>query len=285
MTTPSRIRVLIIERDKGVLAGCRDMLGPDIVVLGATTGEDAERLLSSQSVDALVSDWKLADMHLVDLLGGALERHPHLTLVVPYRYRNHPSLVARVGPGRVLPYVHTPLDPDELRARLTRNPGWKEAFEVSIEAEDGPDRPLPLHGVIESGVPIFVVGDSPCSREAFARRLHRSARCGQPFARIDCAALPEALLRDTLFGRPPGAFPDWADYEERLGLLERADAGTLFLDRIEAMSVALQLELLSVLETGAGELLIVAGSEVNPAKVPTERLRPDLLSRFRVLHV
>ena len=71
MISYSLSRVLIIDRDERLLIRCRETLGPEIIVLGARTGEEAEHLLLSQPVDALVSDWKLPDMHLVDLLDGS----------------------------------------------------------------------------------------------------------------------------------------------------------------------------------------------------------------------
>src|SRR5205814_3835789 len=90
-------------------------------------------------------------------------------------------------------------------------------------------------------------GESGTGKEYFANLVHRmSARHGQPFVEINCAAIPSELLESELFGHEKGAFTDAR--AQKLGMMEMANGGTLFLDEIGEMSPMLQVKLLRVLE-------------------------------------
>jgi serine/threonine-protein kinase PknK len=138
--------------------------------------------------------------------------------------------------------------------------------------------------VADTNVPVLFEGESGTGKELFARALHaRSGRASARFVAENCAALPDTLLENELFGHERGAFTG-ADAAAP-GLFERADGGTLFLDEVGDMSVNLQKRLLRVLQEG--EVRRVGGSSVRKVdvRVVTATNR-DLLSlvkdgRFR----
>ncbi|CAI8875346.1 sigma-54-dependent Fis family transcriptional regulator [Pseudomonas putida] len=102
--------------------------------------------------------------------------------------------------------------------------------------------------VLERDVPVFLQGETGTGKEAFAAALHRaSARAGQPFVAINCAAIPESLIESELFGYRGGSFTG-ARKDGMIGKLEQAHGGILFLDEIADMPLALQTRLLRVLE-------------------------------------
>ena len=102
--------------------------------------------------------------------------------------------------------------------------------------------------VLERDVPVFLHGETGTGKEAFATALHRaSTRAGQPLVAINCAAIPETLIESELFGYRGGSFTG-ARKEGRVGKLEQAHGGVLFLDEIGDMPLALQTRLLRVLE-------------------------------------
>ncbi|UDF32239.1 UNVERIFIED_ORG: sigma-54 dependent transcriptional regulator (plasmid) [Roseateles sp. XES5] len=144
----------------------------------------------------------------------------------------------------------------------------------------------------------LIIGETGAGKEVVARALHDiSARANKPFIAINCAALPENLIESELFGHEAGAFP--GALRPRIGKIEHANGGTLLLDEIETMPIALQIKLLRVLQErvitrlGSNEpvpldVRFIATSKVDlAAEVAAGRFRADLLYRLNVatLHV
>jgi transcriptional regulator of acetoin/glycerol metabolism len=127
--------------------------------------------------------------------------------------------------------------------------------ELDLEALAGGDAQM-AHAVhiarrlIDNGLPILLLGETGCGKSAFAEALHRaSRRAGGPFIPVNCAAIPETLIEGELFGYRPGAFTGAAREGARGKLLE-ANGGTLLLDVIGDMPLAVQTRLLRVLSEG-----------------------------------
>src|SRR5262245_31109222 len=144
--------------------------------------------------------------------------------------------------------------------------------------------------------PVLLIGESGTGKELLARALHKnSPRTGSPFVAVNCSAIPEALLESELFGHRRGAFTDARD--DRPGLFQAAQRGTVFLDEIGDMAPALQGKLLRVLQEkevhplGASapvpvDARIVTATHRNLATLVDEgRFRQDLLYRINVIEV
>ena len=151
-------------------------------------------------------------------------------------------------------------------------------------------------GRLEPGSTVLLTGESGTGKDLVAKVIHYlSSRADRPFLNITCSALPEPLLESELFGHEKGAFTDAR--QQKRGLLEQADEGTVFLDEIGEMAPALQAKLLRVLEEkafrrvgGTGDVrvdvrVIAATNRDLEALVREGRFREDLYYRLNVLRI
>jgi len=144
--------------------------------------------------------------------------------------------------------------------------------------------------------PVLILGESGTGKELLARTLHRtSLRSDGPFIAVNCSAIPETLLESELFGHRRGAFTD--AHQDRPGLFQTAEGGTIFLDEIGDMAPALQGKLLRVLQEKEVQPLggmmpvpidvrVVTATHRDLMRlVEAERFREDLMYRINVIEV
>ena len=144
---------------------------------------------------------------------------------------------------------------------------------------------------------VLVTGESGVGKDLVARTLHaESSRSRGPFVAVNCAGLTETLLESELFGHVKGSFT--GAYRDKIGKLQAADRGTLFLDEVGEMSLRMQALLLRFLESGElqrvgadergrrVDVRVVAATNRNLAeRVAAGEFREDLLYRLRVIHI
>ncbi|WP_293391915.1 sigma 54-interacting transcriptional regulator, partial [Nevskia sp.] len=136
---------------------------------------------------------------------------------------------------------------------LRREPGQRNA-QANIVGNAPPFKAALrlLEQAVDCAINVLLLGETGVGKELFARWLHNHGpRAGKPFVAVNCAAIPQELIEAELFGVRKGAFT--GAIESRTGRFERADGGTLFLDEIGDLSLAAQVKLLRVLQTGEVE--------------------------------
>jgi len=150
--------------------------------------------------------------------------------------------------------------------------------------------------VAPTSAAVLITGESGTGKELVARALHsNSRRASSPFVAINCAAMPESLMESEIFGHEKGAFT--GAVERRIGAMEAAQKGTLFLDELGEMPMAMQAKLLRVLEDlrfrrlggrteMQADIRIIAATNRDPMKaIQDGKLREDLYYRLNVFNI
>ncbi len=179
-----------------------------------------------------------------------------------------------------------------------RRTGAKSAGQVEIIGQSQPMRHMlqQLDKVVDTRVTVLIEGETGAGKELVASYVHyKSRRADKLFVGQNCAAMPETLLESELFGHKKGAFT--GAHEDKKGLFEIADEGTLFLDEVTEMPISLQSKLLRALQEGEVRPIgattekkvnvrIVAATNRNLEKEVAEgRFREDLYYRLKVFPV
>jgi two-component system response regulator AtoC len=177
-------------------------------------------------------------------------------------------------------------------------PAQDQAFQVVIGRSEPIQEAIALaYRVARSPIRmVLLAGETGTGKELFARGIHAASdRAAEPFAGINCAAIPESLLESELFGHERGAFTGAAT--RKLGLLELAKGGTVLLDEVAELSLALQAKLLRVLEDrtarrvgGVEEIdincrIIAATNESLEKSVARGTFREDLFYRLDAFRI
>lgn len=261
------MKLLIIEDDELLRRSLYDsLLDKGCEVLAADSLVDARSLLKSETFDVMISDMRLPDGDGLELLKEQRELHPEMEVVMMTAYANVDTAVKALKYG-AFDYLAKPVE-DDLLCKVLRNIGEKVTLSRRVESLadysmrefDGFVQFDQMIGtaamsdifsiaerVARSEATVLVQGQSGSGKGMLCKAIHRvSPRAKKPFVEINCSAIPEHLLESELFGYEKGAFTDAKS--NKLGLFEVAEGGTVFLDEIGDMPLALQAKILKVLE-------------------------------------
>jgi two-component system NtrC family response regulator len=232
----------------------------------STNPEEGLALLKQQPYDVLITDLHMGQMNGLELLGRARKIQPNCEVVMMTGYATVETAREALKRGAI-DYIGKPLEIDgELKPLLAGIINADPQDEAPSDEVDDP-RTQDVWGdfvgrgsvtlallkkvtkVARSDVPVLLQGESGTGKEVISGLLHRlSPRSERPFIKINCAALPEALLESELFGHKKGSFTGAT--ADRDGLFKAADGGTLLLDEIGEISRTFQPKLLRVLQDG-----------------------------------
>jgi two-component system response regulator PilR (NtrC family) len=306
-------KILVIDDE----ASMRELLGimlrkESYAVETADSRRQAAAILSRGPVDMVITDVKLPDGDGIEILRHLKAASPETVVVVMTAYGSTEAAVAALKLG-AQDYLIKPFDVEELKIVVRNalekqqlqeeNLRLKAEFRVQhgLESIIGVSPPMVkvfelIHSVAGTNSTILVQGESGTGKELVAKAVHAlSPRREAPFVSVNCAALPEHLLESELFGHMKGAFTD--AHQTKKGLFETAHRGTLLLDEVGEMPLAMQVKLLRALQekqvrrVGANEevevdvRVVAATNRSLEALVRERRFREDLFYRLNVIPI
>ncbi|MBI3417944.1 MAG: sigma-54-dependent Fis family transcriptional regulator [Verrucomicrobia bacterium] len=258
--------ILVVDDERNMRLSLESILTAEGYRMeGAASAEQGLNCLSQGEFFMVITDARLTGMNGYDFLGKVKAQRPDLPILMITAYAT-PKLAVEAIKAGALDYLAKPFAPEELllavarcaeRYRLLRENETlraraTEAYSLARIIGDSP-RMVELRQLVETIAPtnatVLILGESGTGKELIAGALHSlSRRRHANYTRINCAAIPENLLESELFGHEKGAFT--GALKQKLGRVEEADGGTIFLDEIGDMSRSLQAKLLRFLEDG-----------------------------------
>lgn len=306
-------RVLVVDDNAEMVRLLdQELTSSGLQVIPAASGAAGMRALRETHVDAVVTDLRMADFDGMDILRAAAESQPEAKVIIITAFASIPSAIEAIRQG-AFDYISKPFEIEELVLVLERaledSRLRRENHRLRGEVEQrygfdnliGTSRPMRevftlIRVAAQSDLSVLITGESGTGKELVAKAIHyNSARRKCPFVALNCAAIPETLLESELFGHVRGAFTGATT--TRKGLLEEARGGTVFLDEISEMPVALQAKLLRVLEEGevrplgsnrptTVEFRVLASTNRDPrGEIEAGNFRADLYYRLNVVEI
>lgn len=311
MSSTSSMNLLVVEDDPDFRETCaRWMTRKGHTVSAAANGHEALELFDRRSFDVAIVDMNMPGLTGLELLERMRAAQVETEVLILTGQGTIESAVNAMKLG-ACDYLTKPFPLDELEQRCLM--AWERArlqkenrqLKAIIERSQPTVRMVGdslrmrevfrlIERVAPTDKPVLIQGESGTGKELVARALQqRSHRASKPFVTINCAALPEQLVESELFGHRKGAFT--GANEDRAGLFEVADGGTLFIDEIGELPGALQPKLLRALEDGSirrvgshrerrvDVRLIAATNRTLVDEVAAGRFREDLYYRINVM--
>jgi two-component system response regulator PilR (NtrC family) len=278
------------------------------------SGEAGQRKLDSALYDVVITDIKMPNIDGIEVLRHAHKVSPDSAVILITAVDDYEAAVEAVKAGGAADYIRkSPAMVDEIKLAIRRalekvalsrqNFALKRdaATRNSVENIVGNSPAIErlkhtIRTVASTQSTVLIYGESGTGKELVARAVHScSPRAAEPFVSINCGAFPETLLESELFGYVKGAFT--GANQNKSGLFEVADRGTVFLDEIGEMNLSMQVKLLRVLQErcvrpvgGTDEVaidvrVIAATNRDLERQVAENTFREDLYYRLNVIPV
>ncbi|GFO66790.1 sigma-54-dependent Fis family transcriptional regulator [Geomonas limicola] len=306
-------KILIIDDEAFICENVERILSSEgFQVLTAASGQQARDIVSSEEIDLALLDLNLGRENGIEILKSLKELDPELLVIIITGYGSVESAVESLKLG-AFHYMKKPFKSDALRLivklALKTQTLKREVRKLKQTGGMFPGR-SPIIGRSEafheiaaqvreiSRIPstVLITGESGTGKELVARAIHDySDRKDAPFIAINCASIPAALLESELFGHEKGAFTGASSRKK--GLFEEAHQGTIFLDEIGEMDMAMQVKLLRVLQErtcrrvgavkdiGIDVRVVAATNRDLKARIADKSFREDLYYRLNVFPI
>ncbi|MFO8164899.1 MAG: sigma-54-dependent transcriptional regulator [Thermodesulfobacteriota bacterium] len=273
--------ILVVDDDSAHRTMLQTLLnGWGYTIMEANDGSTAIEKVHEQAFDLILMDIRMVKVSGLKALTEIRTFNPAIPVIIMTAYSSVESAVEALKNG-AYDYLTKPLDFDELRLSMERAMDHRRLREENQLLRESLGRHFDRRNIIGSSpamatlletvaqvapseATVLIAGESGTGKEMIAGAIHfNSPRKDGPFVKINCAAITETLLESELFGHEKGAFT--GAYRTKEGRFRQAHGGSLFLDEISEMSLAMQVKVLRVLQER--EIMRVGGEEVIPVDV------------------
>ncbi len=306
------MNVLLVDDERSIRLTLGDALEEHgHVVTRCENINEGQRALKNSVFDCVITDLQLPDGSGLNLLSAVRDTGRDASLLVITAHQSIETAIQATKFGA--DYLIKPFLNEEVIARLqkidelrtlraelkelrTQVTGSHKIDRIIGKTRAMQDLFKTIETVGPSDATVLITGESGTGKELVAEALHRnSGRCDKRMIKLSCAALPDTLLEDELFGHEKGAYTDAK--ERKMGRFELADGGSIFLDDIDDMSVKTQVKLLRVLQEREFERLggtktikvdvrVITATKVDLSLLVRQgRFRDDLYFRLRVIEL
>lgn len=305
--------LLIVDDDLSI----REMLEVMLISEGydvecAEDGTQAIRMLEKKDYDLILCDIRMGTVGGLAVLREAKKRWPETVVIMISAFATTETAVEAMKEG-AYDYIPKPFNVDEVKQTI-KKALERKTLEREKEILDAELKKTYHFGCIVGKSPtmikiyntikqvadtrtnLLITGESGTGKELIARAIHEnSSRKDKPFTVIHCGGIPETLMESELFGYRKGAFTGAID--DRKGLFEASDSGTVFLDEIAELTPAIQIKILRVVQEKAFkpvgdtrdvevDVRIISATNKNlEDEVIAGHFRDDLYYRLNVIHI
>jgi two-component system response regulator AtoC len=306
-------KILIIDDEENMLHMLKTILTKEgYKITTANNGKEGLKKNDDDSFSAILCDLRMPEMDGLSFLKAMKKKITDSTIIMMSAYGTTDSAIEAMKLG-AYDYISKPFKPDEIILTLKKAEERERLREENILLKKEIKKDFGFENIITKNArllqifetirkvsdydtSVLIIGESGTGKELVAKAIHYSSkRSSKSFVAINCGAIPENLLESELFGYVKGAFTD--AHQNKRGLFEEANGGTLLLDEIGELPSTLQVKLLRVLQEGEVrkvgdtkqiklDVRILAATAKNLVQeVRADRFREDLFYRLNVIQI